>query len=214
MRFMEKNRRTTVLIATVLAFAVMLIAAISIAKHPIYIASEVTTSTGTTKVSVGKVTKPTIKNEKVSKKVEEVVSKHKENVTKIESVKSKISEKIKKNVEVISQSEYDLICGIVMNETGHGSREGMIAVTQCIKNAMEKEKKDAFWVHDNYGYGKTKTPSEKVKQTVYDVFYKGAKVTDEPILYFYAPALCYSAWHESQTYVCSYDGNKFFKARS
>ena len=30
------------------------------------------------------------------------------------------------------------------------------------------------------------------------------------ILYFYAPALVSSEWHESQTYVCTIGGHRFF----
>lgn len=35
-------------------------------------------------------------------------------------------------------------------------------------------------------------------------------VTDAKILFFYAPALVSSEWHESQTYVCTIGGHRFF----
>jgi len=34
---------------------------------------------------------------------------------------------------------------------------------------------------------------------------------DAEILYFYAPALVSSEWHESQTYVCTIGGHRFFE---
>lgn len=119
----------------------------------------------------------------------------------------------------ISQAEYNLICSVVMRETGYGSYEGCVAVSQCFRNAMIREKNsgnayDAWSVQRKYGYGGVgRTPNERVKRAVYDVFYNGVTITSEPIICYYAPALAYSAWHESQIYVCSYDGNKFFKFR-
>lgn len=38
----------------------------------------------------------------------------------------------------------------------------------------------------------------------------GETVTDAKILFFYAPALVSSAWHESQTYICTIGGHRFF----
>lgn len=136
-------------------------------------------------------------------------------ITKTQTIPttSTISTVPKSNPLAISQAEYDLICSIVMNETGYGSYEGCVAVAQCFRNAMLREGADAFTVQKKYGYYYTKTPNEQVKRAVYDVFYNSVTVTDEPIICFYAPAIKYSAWHESQIFVCEYDGNKFFKFR-
>ena len=54
-------------------------------------------------------------------------------------------------------------------------------------------------------------PSYKVKSAVSDVFDDGDVATDAEILYFYAPELCQSLWHESQTYVCTIGGHRFFE---
>lgn len=40
---------------------------------------------------------------------------------------------------------------------------------------------------------------------------KAIAKTDAEILYFYAPALVSSEWHESQTYVCTIGGHRFFE---
>ena len=78
---------------------------------------------------------------------------------------------------------------------------------------MKKENADAYTIHNMYGYANGKTPDRNVKTIVYDVLYNGLSVTDEPILYFYAPALTYSAWHESQIFVMEIGGHRFFKER-
>lgn len=54
-------------------------------------------------------------------------------------------------------------------------------------------------------------PSDEVKKAVAKVFDDGETATDREILYFYAPALCQSLWHESQTYVCTIGGHRFFE---
>ena len=113
----------------------------------------------------------------------------------------------------ISEDEYEFICTIVMAEAGAEPYEGIIAVTQCYLNAMKKENADAYTIHNMYGYAKGKTPDRNVKTIVYEVLYNGLSVTDEPILYFYAPSLTYSAWHESQTFVMEIGGHRFFKER-
>ena len=35
---------------------------------------------------------------------------------------------------------------------------------------------------------------------------------EKPILFFYAPSLCDSPWHESQNYAMTIGGHKFFYA--
>lgn len=39
----------------------------------------------------------------------------------------------------------------------------------------------------------------------------GQVATSEPIKYFYAPALVSGEWHETQVYVLTINGHKFFK---
>ena len=47
---------------------------------------------------------------------------------------------------------------------------------------------------------------------VHDIFDMGQFVTEKPILFFYAPSLCDSPWHESQNYAMTIGGHKFFYA--
>lgn len=115
----------------------------------------------------------------------------------------------------ITPEEYYQICGVVMNETGYGSYEGCVAVAQCIRNQIIREKRkgnpyDTASIRALYGEHYTRTPNDRVRRAVTDVFYNHIVVTTEPII-----AWCNggSSWHNQQIKVCSYDGNDFYKLR-
>ena len=113
----------------------------------------------------------------------------------------------------ITAAEYEEICGVVMNETGYGSYEGCVAVAQSIRNQIIRERElghayDIASVRKTYQEHYTKTPNERVRRAVTDVFYNHTVVTTEPIIAWCAG---YSEWHASQVQVCSFDGNDFYK---
>jgi len=115
----------------------------------------------------------------------------------------------------ITAAEYEEICGVVMNETGYGSYEGCVAVAQAIRNQIIRERElghayDVPSVRKTYQEYFTKTPNERVRRAVTDVFYNHTVVTTEPIIAWCAG---YSEWHSSQVQVCSFDGNDFYKLR-
>ena len=115
----------------------------------------------------------------------------------------------------ITAAEYEEICGVVMNETGYGSYEGCVAVAQAIRNQIIRERSlghayDIASVRRTYQEYFTKTPNERVRRAVTDVFYNHIVVTTEPIIAWCAG---YSEWHSSQVQVCSFDGNDFYKLR-
>ena len=63
-----------------------------------------------------------------------------------------------------------------------------------------------------YAYSKRRPePTQEALEAVQDVFDFGIVATTEPIKYFYAPALVDSEWHESQIYVMTINGHRFFK---
>lgn len=112
-------------------------------------------------------------------------------------------------IPVLTDDEFNIICGMVMGE-GNG-REMYIAITQCIKNAMDIYGWSAEETIDKlYGIPK-KEWSPLVEEVVKGVFYDGLKVTEEPILFYYAEDLVYSEWHETQTYVMTIKNTRFFK---
>ncbi len=111
----------------------------------------------------------------------------------------------------LADAERDLVERVVMAEAGGESYKGQMLVAQCILNACEIDCIRPAEVIRKYVYAKARPePSESVKQAVSAVFDEGEQVTDEPIVYFYAPALVKSEFHESQIFAIEEGGHKFF----
>lgn len=114
----------------------------------------------------------------------------------------------------LSESERKLIEQVVMAEAGGESYEGQILVSQCILNACELNNIRPPQAIKQYAYAKSRpTPSDSVRQAVETVFDRGEKVTEEPIVYFYAPGVVRSEFHESQIFAVEEGGHRFFKKR-
>lgn len=112
----------------------------------------------------------------------------------------------------LTAAERDTVERVVMAEAGAEPFEGQIAVAQCILNACEREDKRPGEIVIEYKYtDKRPGPTDEVKAAVSAVFDYGETVTDREILYFYAPDLCESEWHESQEYVMTVGGHRFFE---
>lgn len=100
---------------------------------------------------------------------------------------------------------------IVMGESGAEPYEGQILVAQCLLNACLKDDLHPSKVRTKYKYsGWNDNPSDSVKEAVSAVFDDGYKVTEEFILYFYAPKYLKSKWHETQRFVIEIGGHRFF----
>ena len=111
----------------------------------------------------------------------------------------------------LTADERELICEVVMAESGIEPFDGKMAVSQCILNACEKTGKRPAEIVEEYGYTDRRVePNAETREAVAAVFDAGETVTDAEILYFYAPELVSSEWHESQTYVCTIGGHRFF----
>ena len=111
----------------------------------------------------------------------------------------------------LTPQERDLVERVVMAEAGGESYKGQMLVCQCILNACEIDGIRPAKVIKKYVYAKARPePSDSVKRAVSAVFDKGEQVTDEPIVYFYAPALVRSEFHESQIFCLREGGHKFF----
>lgn len=111
----------------------------------------------------------------------------------------------------LTADERELICEVVMAESGIEPFDGKMAVSQCILNACEKTGKRPAEIVEEYGYTDRRVePNAETREAVAAVFDSGEVATDAEILYFYAPALVSSEWHESQTYVCTIGGHRFF----
>jgi hypothetical protein len=99
---------------------------------------------------------------------------------------------------------------VVMAEAGGESQEAQRMIALCILNGCEKENVEPDELIELYRYTKRRPePSESVQEAVQAVFDEGVKDYGN-ILYFYAPGLCVSDWHESQEFVTEIDGIRFF----
>lgn len=111
----------------------------------------------------------------------------------------------------LSDEEFVTTCRMVMGESGAEPYDGMMAVAQCILAACEADGLVPSEVRTEYRYAGWKEEySDKVERAVLAVFRDGTRVCDEEIIFFYAPKLCTSKWHETQDYVLTIGGHKFF----
>lgn len=109
---------------------------------------------------------------------------------------------------------------MVAGEVGGESYKSMCAVAQCIYNAMVKHGYTPEEARINYQYSGWKSmdtleaesteAADNVRRAVSQIFDDEDFITDEPILYFYAPAYGRSEWHEAQRLIFQLDNTKFF----
>lgn len=112
----------------------------------------------------------------------------------------------------LTEYERDLVERVVMGEAGAEPYKGQMAVAQCILNTCQLRRVFPAQAVVDLKYTKARPdPTESVKQAVAAVFDDGATVFSRDVLYFYAPAMTTSSWHESQEYVMTIGGHRFFK---
>lgn len=111
----------------------------------------------------------------------------------------------------LTTRERQLIEKVVMAEAGGESYDGQRAVAQCILNAAERDGIRPDKAIKKYKYtSRRKTPTESVKKAVSAVFDNGEMPINDTPLWFYAPAVCRSKWHESMRFVGEIGGHRFF----
>ena len=118
----------------------------------------------------------------------------------------------------LPDAERKTIQYIVGGEAKGEPMEGKMAVAQCILNGMVKSGWSAERVRIEYKYSGwddelENTNSEawaEVVEAVSRVFDDGELISDKPILYFYAPDITSSSWHESLNHAVTIEGHKFF----
>ena len=115
----------------------------------------------------------------------------------------------------LTDEDRDLVERVVTAESVGQPFEGQMAVAQCILNtAIARDMTPGEVVTAPNQYAAPADPAwvtASVQEAVSFVFDYGRFVTEEPIRYFYAPALCESAWHESLEHVDTIADHKFFK---
>lgn len=118
----------------------------------------------------------------------------------------------------ISPSDRECLSYIISGEAWAEPIEGKMAVAQCLLNAMRQDGLSAEEVREKYQYAGWKTNLEEVDpenweqvlEAIERVFDNGETVTDENIMWFYAPKYCTSKWHETQKYVGTFGTQRFF----
>lgn len=112
----------------------------------------------------------------------------------------------------LTDEERLIVCQVVQAEAGGEPFAGKVAVAQCILRACEDDEIRPDVAVRKYGYCKSRPePSQETLDAVQAVFDFGHVATTEPIKYFYAPDRTTSSWHETQIYVMTINGHKFFK---
>lgn len=103
---------------------------------------------------------------------------------------------------------------VVSAESRGEDFNGQCLIAQCILNTLEATDKTVYEVlYEPYQYAEPNYDEHHlVSDAVAAVFDDGYEVTEEPVRYFYAPARCYSEWHEnSLELVMEHGGHRFFK---
>lgn len=152
---------------------------------------------------------PILIEPQISMQQEQIIEHEPEPEPEIEYYKSPIN---------LTEDDRWFIECVVAGECAYEPYEGKLAVAQCYFNAMIKSGLSAREVQKVYGYVAWNDRLDKqnpkmyieVMDAVHDIFDVGQFVTETPILFFYAPALCDSPWHESQNYAMTIGGHKFF----
>ena len=118
----------------------------------------------------------------------------------------------------LTETDRKTIQYIVAGEAKGEPMEGKMAVAQCILNGIVKSGWSAERVRIEYQYSGwddelENTNSEawaEVVEAVSRVFDDGEMISDKPILYFYAPNVVSSSWHESLNHAVTIGGHRFF----
>ena len=118
----------------------------------------------------------------------------------------------------LTEAERKTIQYIVAGEAKGEPMEGKMAVAQCILHGMVKSGWTAEKVRIEYQYSGWDDELEnanpeawaEVVEAVSRVFDDGELISDKPILYFYAPNVVSSSWHESLNHAVTIEGHKFF----
>lgn len=111
----------------------------------------------------------------------------------------------------LSESERRVAECIVQGEAGGEDFDGKCLVAQCLVNACVESNIQPSQARKQLKYaGWKENVSDETKRAVREVFDNGYQVVTEPILYFYAPKLCTSKWHETQNFVIEHGCHRFF----
>ena len=107
----------------------------------------------------------------------------------------------------------DILGRLVMGEAGAEGYLGAALVAQAIRDTMIADGYPTVEsVRTSCGYYGSlhMAPNQDVLDAIEFIFDEGGAVVQHRILYFYAPNLCVSGWHESQEFVVEHNSHRFF----
>lgn len=113
----------------------------------------------------------------------------------------------------LCDADRELLERLCMGEFGTGGFIGASLIAQAVKNAICFDGYTSVQaVIDNCRYtGRTDLePNDECKQAVKYIFDDNHDAVQHRIMYMYNPALVQSAFHESQNYILTYQGVRFF----
>ena len=113
----------------------------------------------------------------------------------------------------LSAYDRDILERLVMGEAGAEGYIGACLVAQAIRDTYVQ---DGFTsietLRTSMGYygSLSRTPNQDVLDAVSFIFDQGGAAVQHNVMFFYAPSLCTSGWHESQEFVVAYNSHRFF----
>lgn len=113
----------------------------------------------------------------------------------------------------LSDYDRDVLEHLVMGEAGGQGYIGCCLVAQAIKDTLINDgysSVDAVRTGNGYAASLDNVPNQDVLDAIEYVFDNGGAAVQHRIIYFYAPSICESAFHESQNFVVSHGGHRFF----
>lgn len=148
-----------------------------------------------------------------------------EQIVKVENENLIVEIETEKQFYHLSEEERTLVESIVCGEAAVEPYEGKVAVASCLLNACLLEDKRPDEIRKLYKYSGWKPIEEfktecikaygntnladDIKAAVEQVFDNG-NVTDDTILWFYAPKYSKGEWHQTQRFVIEIAGHKFY----
>lgn len=102
---------------------------------------------------------------------------------------------------------------LVQSEAGNQGFIGAALVAQTIHDTMLMDDcYDVATIKSTHAYEGSlyNTPCDDVKRAVEFIFDKGGMAVQHRLIYFYAPKLVNSSFHESQKFIIEYGGHRFF----
>ena len=113
----------------------------------------------------------------------------------------------------LTEEDRDVLEHLCMGEFGSGGFIGPALIAQAVKDAMcfdGYKTVEEVRVKCRYDASLDNEPTQDVKDAVSYVFDQDKAAVQHRIMYMYNPYMVSSAFHESQNYVLTYEGIRFF----